>query len=157
MRRSWGCLCVDEVIAVVKIGCILPASQPAGPSHKYRRAWNRIRPCSDDAPAECPGLLDAGPKPRPDRGVRSVVYRSADGSAHFHAADLGRRLGGAGGGHGGRSAWFRRPYRRGAAAVHPVWAVRRDGDAARGFFLDFDEKAINGSRISVTIPLARGV
>jgi hypothetical protein len=33
--------------------------------------------------------------------------------------------------------------------------VRRDGDAARGDFLDFDKKAIDGSRKSVTI-LARG-
>src|SRR5262249_29040678 len=96
----------------------------------------------------------AGPKPRPDRGVRSVVYRRAHGSAHFHAADLDRRLGGAGGGHGGCPAWLRHPYRRGAPAVHPVWAMRRDGDAARGDFLDFDEKAINGSRKSVTIHLA---
>src|SRR5262245_43277653 len=155
MRRSWGCLCLDEVIAVVKIDRILAAPRPAGPSHKHRRAWNRIRPCSDDAPAECPGLLDAGPKPGPDRGVRSVVYRRAHGSAHFHAADLDRRLGGAGGGHGGRSAWFRHPYRGGAPAVHPVWAVRRDGDAARADFLDFDKKAIDGLRKSVTIHLAR--
>jgi hypothetical protein len=33
--------------------------------------------------------------------------------------------------------------------------VRRDGDAARGDFLDFDKKAIDGSRKSVTIHLAR--
>src|SRR5262249_28427361 len=155
MRRSWGCLCVDEVIAVVKIDRILAAPRAEGPSQKHCRAWNRVRPCSDDAPAECPGLLDAGPKPGPDRGVRSVVYRSAHGSAHFHAADLDRRLGGAGGGHGARSAWFRHPYRRGAPAVHPVWAVRCDRDAARGDFLDFGKKAIDGPRKSVTV-LARG-
>src|SRR5262249_32651559 len=136
MRRSCGRLRADEVIAVVKIGCVLATPYLAEPSHTHGLAWYRIRPCSDDASAQCPGILDAGPKPGPDRGVRSVVYRSAHGSAHFHAADLDRRLGGAGGGHGGCPAWLRHPYRRGAPAVHPVWAMRRDGDAARGDFLD---------------------
>src|SRR5262249_52627259 len=155
MRRSCGCLCADEVIAVVKIGCVLAAPYLPKPSHTHCLAWYRVRACSDDASAQCPGVLDARPECRPDYDVRSVVYRSAHGSAHFHAADLDRRLGGAGGGHGGRSAWFRHPYRRGAPAVHPVWAVRRDGDAARGDFLDFDKKAIDGSRKSVTIHLVR--
>src|SRR5262249_57471553 len=142
-------------VGVVKIERIWGGRGGGGQSQKHRRAWSRVRPCSDDAPAECPGLLDAGPKPGPDGGVRSVVYRGAHGPAHFHAADLDRRLGGAGGGHGGRSARFRHPYRGGAPAVHPVWAVRRDGDAARGDFLDFDKKAIDGSRKSVTIHLTR--
>src|SRR5215467_545632 len=155
MRRSCGCLRADEVIAVVKIGCVLAAPYLAEPSHTHRLAWYRIRPCSDDASAQCPGVLDAGPGPRLDHDVRSVVYRRADGSAHFHAADLNRRLGGAGGGHGGCSAWFRHSYRRGAPAVHPVWAVRRDCDAARRNFLDCNKKAVDGSRKSVTIYLAR--
>jgi hypothetical protein len=36
-----------------------------------------------------------------------------------------------------------------------VWAVCGDCNAARGHFLDFDKKAIDGSRKSVTIHLAR--
>src|SRR5262249_23143575 len=155
MCRNWGCLCADEVITVVKIGCLLAAPQLAAPSHTHGLAWHRVRPCSNDASAQCPGVLDARPKPRPCYDVRSVVYRRTHGSAHFHAADLDRRLGGAGRGHGGRFAWFRHPYRRGSPAVHPVWAVRRDRDAARGHFLDFDKKAIDESRKKVTI-LARG-
>src|SRR6516225_1612834 len=107
MRRSCGCLCADEVIAVVKIGCVLAAAYLAKPSHTHCLAWYRVRACSDDASAQRPGVLDARPEPRPDYDVRSVVYRRAHGSAYFHAADLGWRLGGAGGGYGGRSAWFR--------------------------------------------------
>src|SRR5262249_44490720 len=155
MRRSCDCLCSDEVIAVVEIGCVLAASYLAEPSHTHCLAWYRVRPCSDHASAQCPGVLDAGPKPRPDYDVRSVVYRRAHGSAHFHAADLGRRLGSARRSHGGGSKRPRRPARRGLAVLYPVWTVRRDRDAARGDFLGFNKKAIGGSRKSVTIHLAR--
>src|SRR6516225_5531603 len=155
MRRSCGCLCPDEVIAVVKIGCVLAAPYLAEPSHTHRLAWYRVRPCSDGASAQCPGVLDAGPEPRPDCDVRSVVYRRAHGSAHFHAADLSRRLGGARRSHGGSPARPRRPYGGGLAVLHPVWTVRRDRDAARCDFLGFNKKGSDGSRKSVTIHLVR--
>src|SRR5215813_12065028 len=151
MCRSWGCLCADEVIAVVKIGCVLAAPYLAEPSHTHRLAWYRVRPCSDDASAQCAGILDAGPEPRPDHDVRSVVYRRAHGSAHFHAADLGRRLGSARRSHGRGLAQPRRPIRGGPAVLHPVWAVCGDCDATRGNFLDFDKKAIDESQKSVTV------
>src|SRR5262249_31972411 len=155
MRRSWGCVCVDEVIAVVKIDGILAAPRPAEQSHKHCRAWNCGRPCSDDASAERPGLLDAGPKSRPDRGIRSVVYRSAHSSAHFHAADLDWRLGGARRSHDAGPKRSRRPARGGLAAIHPVWTMRRNRDAARGDFLGFNKKAIDGPRKNLTIDPAR--
>src|SRR6516165_12451998 len=155
MRRSCGCLCADEVIAVVKIGCVLAAPYLAKPSHTHCLAWYRVRACSDDASAQRPGVLDARPKYRPDYDVRSVVYRRAHGSAHFHAADLSRRLGGARRSHGGSPARPRRPYGGGLAVLHPVWTVRRDRDAARGDFLGFNKKAIDGWRKSVTIHLVR--
>src|SRR5262249_50444812 len=142
MRRSCDCLCSDEVIAVVEIGCVLAASYLAEPSHTHCLAWYRVRPCSDHASAQCPGVLDARPKPRPDYDVRSVVYRRSHGSAHFHAADLDRRLGGPGGGHGGRTAWSWHPNRRGPSGIRPVWAVRRDCGAAGVDFLGFNEKPV---------------
>src|SRR5262249_57683065 len=154
MCRSRGCLCANEVITVVKIGCFLAAPQLAAPSHTHRLACYRVRPCSDDASAQCPGLLDAGPEPRPDCDARSVVYRRAHGSAHFHAADLGRRLGSARRSHGGGPARPRRPARGGLAHLHPVWTVRRDRDAARCDFLGFDKKAIDGPRNTVTTSIA---
>src|SRR5262245_56344929 len=155
MRRSCGCLRADEVIAVVKIGCVLAAPYLTEPSHTHRLAWYRIRPCSDDASAQCPGILDAGPEPRPDHDVRSVVYRRAHGPAHFHAADLGRRLGSARRSHGRGVARSRRPARGGLAVLHPVWTVRCDRDAARGNFLGFRKKAIDGPRNNVMFQLAR--
>src|SRR5262249_27624565 len=68
--------------------------------------------------------------------------------------DLDRRLGGAGRANGGSSAWFRHPGRRGAAAVHPVWTVRRDRDTAGGNLLGHQQEQgrmkipANGNRSS---------
>src|SRR6266436_4239125 len=155
MRRSRGCLCADEVIAVVKIGCLLAAPELAAPSHTPGLPRNRIRACSNDAPAERPGVLDARPGPRPGYDLRSVVYRRPHGSAHFHAADLGRRLGGARRSHGGGPARTWRPVRGGPAVLDPVWAVRRDCHAARRNFLDCNKKALDGRRKRLTIRLAR--
>src|SRR5262249_33494390 len=68
--------------------------------------------------------------------------------------DLDRRLGGAGRANGGSSAWFRHPDRRGAAAVHSVWTVRRDRDTAGGNLLGHQQERgrmkipANGNRSS---------
>src|SRR5262245_24809626 len=155
MRRSCGCLCADEVITAVKIGRVLAAPDLAETSHTLCLAWYRVRPRSDDAPAQRRGVLDAGPEPRPDCDVRSVVYRRAHGSTHFHAADLGRRLGGARRSHGGGPARPWRPIRGGPAVLDPIWAVRRDCDAARRNFLDCNQKVVDGRRKPLRTGLAR--